>query len=237
MLLELVPAQHQAYIYDLFATATEDVNNGVVASTEQERIKFFNAWKGWLSAYFPTVRPDMLGISEAQKIDLLVTFGSYVRSGKLSRRKRKVRSATAAVSLRAIGTTLSLDGKPNPLEGPQGKLPKKISMLLEGYKRQDPPPEPKLAVPVAVPNEMYRIGYTGKTTERQKCIGDFGIIAFYYLLRVGEYTFHKVEERQRTQQFRLCDVTLWHHTNRLDPELPLQTLYRLCTAVTLNISN
>ena len=87
MLLELVPAQHQAYIYDLFATATEDVNNGVVASTQQERIKFYNAWIGWLSSYFPTILPDMLGIPEGQKINLLVAFGRYVRLGKLSGRK------------------------------------------------------------------------------------------------------------------------------------------------------
>ena len=108
-------------------------------------------------------------------------------------------------------------------------------MLLEGYSKEDPAAQPKLAVPVSVPNEMYEIGST--KTERTKCIGDFGLIAFYYLLRVGEYTYSKPSERRRTQQFRLRDVTLWCNTERLDPELPLNMLYNRCTAATLNISN
>ena len=82
---------------------------------------------------------------------------------------------------------------------------------------------------------MHKIGKYG--TERQKCIGDFGLIAFYYLLRVGEYTYTKETERRRTQQFRLRDVTLWCKTERLDPNLPTSVLLQNCTAATLNISN
>ena len=108
-------------------------------------------------------------------------------------------------------------------------------MLLEGYKREDPPSEPKLAVPVAVPNEMYDIGEFG--TERQKCIGDFGLIAFYYLLCVCKYTYVKADKRHQTQQCWLRDVTLWSNTERLNQKLPLEFLYGYCTAATLNISN
>ena len=62
---------------------------------------------------------------------------------------------------------------------------------------------------------MYMQGIAGNT-ERKKCVGDFGVIAFYYLLRVGEYTYVKDTERRRTKQFRLQDVTLWNGTHRLD---------------------
>lgn len=110
-----------------------------------------------------------------------------------------------------------------------------IKILLQGYVNKDPPAQPKLAVPVSVPNKMYDIDCT--KTERAKCIGDFGLIAFYYLLRFGEYTYSKLSERRRTQQFHLRDVTLWCNTERLDPELPLDVLYKRYTAATLNISN
>jgi len=82
---------------------------------------------------------------------------------------------------------------------------------------------------------MYYQNMNGK--ENHKCVGDFGLIAFYYLLRVGEYTYHNKKERRRTKQFRLQDVTLWENTNILDPDLPLETLYKRCTAATLNIAN
>ena len=177
----------------------------------------------------------MLNIPERQKVSLLVAWGTYVRSGGVSKRTHKVRAPSVSLAFQAISTTLQLASKPNPLVDAQGNYPKAIKMLLQGYANEDPPAQPKLAVPVSVPNMMYDIGCS--KTERSKCIGDFGLIAFYYLLRVGEYTYSKPSERRRTQQFRLRDVTLWCNTERLDPELPLDVLYNRCTAATLNISN
>ena len=63
------------------------------------------------------------------------------------------------------------------------------------------------------------------------------IIAFYFLLRVGEYTHHRPSENRRTKQFRVSDITLWHNNTKLDPRLPINDLYKLCTAATLSISN
>ena len=170
-----------------------------------------------------------------RRLKLLVAYGRYVRDGNLPPHKHKVRAKTVEMAFQAISTTLTLDGKPSPVETQEGKYEKAISQLLEGYRREDPPPEPKLAVPVSVPNMMYVQGLSG--SEKDRCVGDFGLIAFYYLLRVGEYTHHKQSERRRTVQFRLKDVILWHHNTRLDPSLPTKDLLRLCTAATLNISN
>ena len=118
----------------------------------------------------------------------------------------------------------------------QGKYPKKISELLESYQREDLPPTPKLAVPLSVPRFMLTTNYTSKSA-KAKTIGDMAVIAFYFLLRVGEYTYHRPSENRRTKQFRFSDITLWHNTTRLDPHLPLETLYKLCTAATMSISN
>ena len=79
--------------------------------------------------------------------------------------------------------------------------------------------------------------YSSKSA-KEKSIGDMTIIAFYFLLRVGEYTYHRPSEKRRTKQFRVSDIALWHNTTRLDPRLPLQTLlYKLCTAAIMSISN
>ena len=87
-----------------------------------------------------------------------------------------------------------------------------------------------------VETETSDIGNTVSTSQEQT-VGDFCLIAFYYLLRVGEYTYHKPSENRRTKQFRLQDVSLWHHNTLLSPALPEKYLLAHCTAATLNISN
>ena len=68
-------------------------------------------------------------------------------------------------------------------------------------------------------------------------MGDLALIAFYYLLRVGEYTYVKDSDLRRTKQFRVKDVTFWHHNHILPKSLPEHDLLQLCTEATLSISN
>ena len=76
-----------------------------------------------------------------------------------------------------------------------------------------------------------------KPSAKARTIGDMVIIAFYFLLRVGEYTHHRPSENRRTKQFRVSDITLWHNNIKLNPRLPISKLYQLCTAATMSISN
>ena len=71
--------------------------------------------------------------------------------------------------------------------------------------RKDPPSQPKLAVPLTVPRYIFQNGALS-TCPRTKVVGDLALIAFYYLLRVGEYTYHRLSDRRRTQHFRLHNV-------------------------------
>ena len=61
-----------------------------------------------------------------------------------------------------------------------------IQQLLEGYHREAPFSQPKLAVPLSVPRCILHQG-AAFVSEKDKVIGDFTLIAFNYLLRVGEY--------------------------------------------------
>ena len=59
--------------------------------------------------------------------------------------------------------------------------------MLEGMRRDDAPPVPQLAVPVSVVAEAYCHGESSKCP-KQKAVRQLCLIAFFYLLRVGEYT-------------------------------------------------
>ena len=45
-------------------------------------------------------------------------------------------------------------------------MKKALSQLLGGYWREDPPPVPKLGVPVSVPNLMFVQGLSGTEKEQ-----------------------------------------------------------------------
>jgi hypothetical protein len=49
----------------------------------------------------------------------------------------------------------------------------------------------------------------------QEAINDLNNIAFYFLLRVGEYTHVSSKKRTLTIQFRVQDITLWCNTDEL----------------------
>ena len=68
-------------------------------------------------------------------------------------------------------------------------------------------------------------------------LSDLCTIAFFYLLRVGEYTYSDPKQRRRTTQFRLKDIRLWSNSTILPHTLPLNTLLQHCTAATLTIDN
>jgi hypothetical protein len=206
-----------------------------VASTTNERIRFWKAWTDFIATYFPTYDEKLSTLSQPEQIDVLVSFAQHVRFGGVSRRKQHVRTQTVQVSLRAITTRFELDGEQSPVVTPQGKYYKKISQLLEGYKRKDPSPKFQLAVPLTVPAFMHMFSRTG--TEKQQATGNMALIAFYYLLRVGEYTSSGTGNMTLTQAFRLQIITLWDNTTMLEHSLPLATLLHRCTAATLRISN
>ena len=63
---------------------------------------------------------------------------------------------------------------------------------------------------IDVPDFLAELGIEKYATEMVKAVGDYEIIAFYYLLRVEEYTVKK--QRNETKQmvnFKLEDTMLF----------------------------
>ena len=63
------------------------------------------------------------------------------------------------------------------------------------------------------------------------------IITFYYLLRVGEYTYHPPSEKHRTLKYTIQDIALWSGTKQLPHTLPAATLHAQSTSATPSILN
>ena len=110
-----------------------------------------------------------------------------------------------------------------------------LEMQMEGFRRADPIPVPELAVPVEVAWWFGNLGQNA-SGEATRAVGDLDMVAFFYLLRVGEYTSTKTKRRTRTKQFRVRDVSFQKEGRILDPAAPLNILMT-ASGATLKLTN
>eukprot|EP00957_Ditylum_brightwellii_P162983 12410598-Ditylum_brightwellii.AAC.1 len=59
---------------------------------------------------------------------------------------------------------------------------------MEGFCHEDPTAIPQLALPVGVVQEFLYLSKEELKNQSLAATTDLAVIAFYYLLRVGEYT-------------------------------------------------
>jgi len=119
---------------------------------------------------------------------------------------------------------------------------KPIQHMLAGFKNFDPATEKKLACHPDLPTFACRYGHRKGASVYQQAVGDLTVIAYYYLLRIGEYTTKtRRKKKTRTRQFRAKDVTFFklNEHGRLEP-LPKwarDSEILAADAATLRISN
>ena len=115
--------------------------------------------------------------------------------------------------------------------------------MVEGLRREDPPAVPQLAVPVTVAHHAFAEGLFFAESEKLKASGCLASIAFYFLLRVGEYTKPRFVTRNnkkvratRTIQFSVGNIGFFKDGKILPKTSPLEVLLT-ADAATLKISN
>jgi hypothetical protein len=113
--------------------------------------------------------------------------------------------------------------------------------MLDGWRKRDPATTKKLPVEADVPAFLCNMGGAASATPLDAAVGDLTVIAFYYLLRVGEYTCKRSRnDSKQTVQFKMEDVTFFsEHTGRLQ-QLPRDApdhLLLTATSATLKLDN
>ncbi|KAL7535678.1 hypothetical protein ACHAXR_009954 [Thalassiosira sp. AJA248-18] len=123
-------------------------------------------------------------------------------------RGRPVGAAHVRAGLGGVNTTIALDTGRQPFHQLDGEhYIKPIQRMLAGFKNFDPATEKKLACHPDFPAFACMHGHREGTSTYQQAVGDLTLIAFYYLLRVGEYTTKtRRKKRTRTRQFRAKDI-------------------------------
>ena len=217
-----------AEIERLRNSAWEAIGSATVGKATTER--YWGAWQKHCRLY----RVSSDGAPPTNATEMLLTFAVAVREGQHGNGNQiKVQSVSKALC--AVAQKYVLDGHRDPRRASpaQHALDLPIARLLKKYEDEDPPPQPKLAVPMSMIETLIR-KYT--FSEHHCTVADLCIIAFFYLLRVGEYTSTTSHTQKRTIALRKCDVRLWSKGRIISPKESLETLLR-ADAATICIAN
>ena len=208
--MDSLPDFQQDLYQSDFAAADKAFRAGRVEATTSARETY---WKHWESYCKPLgVGPHLSYSSTPYSVRarVLTGFAARVRSGFYGR-GRQIKADSARSAITAVGQTISLDIGINPTKEDNGtKLIFPIRLMLDGWRKEDGPTEKKLPVEADVPEFLANLSRMAEATELQKAVGDLCLVAFYYLLRVGEYTGKPTRnETKQTQQFKVRDVTFF----------------------------
>jgi len=87
--------------------------------------------------------------------------------------------------------------------------------MIDGFAKEDPTTQKMLPAKSDVPELLVEMGYSKSGTAHTRAVGDLALIAFYYLLRISEYTVKgKRNNTKQAVQFKLEDVIFYKRTRK-----------------------
>jgi len=122
---------------------------------------------------------------------------------------------------------------PRRADPAQHNLDVAVSAYIARCKKEDPAPRPQLAIPSST-ILWIALHYCSHGMARMRTIGHLVVLAFFFLLRVGEYT--KSPEPRQTVPLRRQDIKLWHNNIVLPHTTPLEHLLQ-ADAVSIFLDN
>lgn len=207
------PQSHDELRLDL-RLLREAFDAGVVPSRAHAQN---NTWLRW-RLFCQTLGTDETLSAVPDPILLLQLFAQRYRDGRLAPSQRQVRSRTVEDALRAVGQGFTRMGAPDPRLTPSGTIDFRLQRQLRSYTRADPPPSRVKPIPISVIHHVLNAS-TVTTSPDHTAVADMICIAFFFLMRPGEYTSGPSD----TVPFTLADIQLFigrHRVNLFLAPLP-----------------
>jgi hypothetical protein len=161
-----------------------------------------SSWRAWTDfCHSLHVDPNLREIEDP--VSLLQIFAHRRRNGTLTPGGRPVRSRSVEDTVRTIAQTFCRVGAPDPRLDTNHAIDFRLQRQLRSYSKEDPPPTRVKPLPVSVITQTLMVAYATPYPGNH-AIGDMISLAFFFLLRPGEYTISPAE----STPFRFCDVSL-----------------------------
>ncbi len=148
-------------------------------------------------------------------VHLLQVFATRVRDGRLAPSGRPVGHGTVSSALRNVGQTMAYMGAPDPRLDSHGSIDIRLHHQLRHYRKADPPPRRVQPIPLLIIKHLVQMVQEDPiATESRKAIRDLVILAFYFLMRPGEYCTSSGEDS--SHPFHTDELELWRGASRFD---------------------
>ena len=103
-------------------------------------------------------------------------------------------------------------GAPDPRRNAFGDIDFRLTRQWGSYKREDTPAKRVKPIPILIITYILNQAHGLHRDPARQAIADITTIAFYFLLRPGEYTGTTTDDAP----FLLAHIGLYHHNQRLD---------------------
>jgi hypothetical protein len=193
------------------------VRAGVVSSLAKAADKTFGVW----STFCHEIGVDPWLQGDAERSDPILFLQAFVhryRTGSIAPKGKPVRSRAVEDALRSVGQAFAALGTSDSRLNTYDKPDFRLQRQLKAYSKADPPPHRVKPIPVSVIRNVLFVALASAAVAAM-AIADMIALAFFFLLRPGEYTGTKSD----TTPFRIQDVQLWIGRQRLDLDTALDS--------------
>jgi hypothetical protein len=199
--MDALPTTHADVLRADLRTVDEKIKAGVTLQRSKAQDKHWERWDEFCleSGIDPFLR------TWDDPVPILQVFGQRYRDGRIAPRHNAVRARTVEDALRAIGQAFARVGSPDVRKNVYGDIDFRIQRQIRAYKREDSPPKRVKPIPIVIILYILAQAYGITRHEDTQAIADMITIAFFFLLRPGEYTGTTSDDTP----FRLQDVHLY----------------------------
>jgi hypothetical protein len=186
--------------------------------------------------FLPTMRgncgwhsvPSTTLTNDTEPIPYLQVVGHRYRTRPFAPSQQPVRSGTVSDVHCLVGQTYQLLGGKDYRLDHRGKFDFRLQRQIRSYEKEDPPPRIVKPIPIQLVQHVLTAAHSGTTAQ---ATADMICIAFFFLLRPGEYSFTKTNT-----PFRLRDAKLYIGTTVLQSYNASPTEFSSVTTVSLTFT-
>jgi hypothetical protein len=193
-----------------FSTAQQTVLQGISPGRASSTV---TAWDKWIE-FTSDLGVDPFLQAFPDKIPFLQVFAQRVHSGELAASGNPIRARSVEDYIRMVGQTFLHVGSDDPRLNSAHLIDFRLQRTIAAWKKSDPPPKRVKPVPIQVIRRIASTSYSTVSSPLCKAIADMIILAFFFLLRPGEYTDNNGDTNKHP--FLLEDIQLFIGDTRLN---------------------
>ena len=220
------PVQADLFRSD-FRLAQQDVKAGVSTGRARSSNSHWKIWQQFTDQL--AIDPFLETIED--KVPILQVFARRLRTGQLAPSRNSLRSRSVEDYLRSIGQAFRELGMSDPRLGPDLKQDHRLQRMWRCYSKEDPPPDRVKPVPIQVLRHIMSIALASNNPT-VVATADMITIAFFFLLRPGEYT----DSPSDTKPFHLQDTQIFVGPQRLNITTASDAQLQAATFVSLTFT-